>query len=67
VKTIRVNGEPTQIPDADTVADLVRRLDMPADGVAIAVNLHVVPRVLHAATTLQDGDKVELVRAVGGG
>ena len=35
--------------------------------VAVAVNLEVVPRALHATTALKDGDRVELVRAVGGG
>ncbi len=65
--TIRVNGEPTRIPDTQTIADLVRRLEVPEDGVAVALNLEVVPRTLHATTTLREGDQVELVRAVGGG
>jgi sulfur carrier protein len=65
--TIRVNGEPTELPDSQTIADLVRQLEMPKDGVAVAVNLEVVPRALHATTALKDGDRVELVRAVGGG
>ncbi len=65
--TIRVNGEPTQVSEGETVADLVQRLQLPADGVAVAVNLEVIPRVLHGETPLQEGDRVELVRAVGGG
>jgi sulfur carrier protein len=65
--TIRVNGESTELPDSQTIADLVRQLEMPKDGVAVAVNLEVVPRALHATTALKDGDQVELVRAVGGG
>jgi sulfur carrier protein len=30
-------------------------------------NLEIVPRSLHAATALVDGDRVELVQFVGGG
>ena len=65
--TIQVNGAPTEVPEEQTIADLVRRLDVPEDGVAVALNLEVVPRTLHATTPLREGDRVELVRAVGGG
>ena len=64
---VRVNGESEEIPEQATIADLVKHLEVPADGVAVALNLEVVPRAEHATTPLTEGDRVELVRAVGGG
>ncbi len=64
---VQVNGEPEEVPEEATIADLVKRLEVPADGVAVAVNLEVVPRAEHGRTPLREGDRVELVRAVGGG
>ena len=64
---IVVNGQPQKLPDGATVRDLVRALGVPVDGVAVAVNLSVVPRSAHAAHALADGDRVEVIQAVGGG
>lgn len=65
--TVLVNGEPTRLGDDATIQALVRQLQVPEDGVAVALNLEVVPRAEHATTVLKEGDRVELVRAVGGG
>ena len=65
--TIRLNGEPSELPPRATVAQLLTRLGMPQDGVAVAVNAHVVPKTAHDLHQLVDGDRVEIVRAVGGG
>jgi thiamine biosynthesis protein ThiS len=64
--TIRLNGEP-YTTGAITVATLLRELDSPPRGVAVAVNGHVVPRATHEATPLHEGDSVEVIRAVQGG
>jgi sulfur carrier protein len=34
---------------------------------AVALNREVTPRSAYAATMLQDGDRVEIVRPMGGG
>lgn len=61
-----INGESSQLHGVRTVADLVRHLDL--DGrIAVEVNREIVPRSGFAARMLQDGDVVEVVRAVGGG
>jgi sulfur carrier protein len=65
--TVVVNGKPTEIPEGETLLALIRRLEVPQNGVAIALNLQVVPRTEHSLTKLKPGDRVELVRAVGGG
>ena len=64
---VQVNGEEQQLPDTTTVGQLLDRLGMNPDGVAVAVNLEVVPRGRHAEHVLVEHDQVELVRAVGGG
>jgi len=63
---LHINGEPRAVTRG-TVADLLRELGVPADGVAVAIDLQVVPRGAHAATILREGDRVEIIRAVGGG
>ena len=65
--TILVNGQTTQISADETLRALFKRLKLPGDGVAVAVNLEVVPRPEHGATRLKQGDKIEFVRAGGGG
>jgi sulfur carrier protein len=62
-----VNGEPHEVPAGTTVADLVVRLGLGDRRVAVERNREVVPRATHADTTLDDGDRLELVTFVGGG
>ena len=67
MKTITVNGEPQQIPAQTTVAALLERLSLDPVGVAVAINLRVVPRAEHPQRLLSAGDRVDVIRAVGGG
>jgi len=66
---LRVNGEWMEWPAPMTVADLLERLGLGSvsTGIAVAVNNEVVPRARWSETVLQDGDVVEVVRAVAGG
>ena len=62
-----VNGEPRAIPEGSTVTSLLRQLDLAEERVAVERNSAIVPRSEHARTTLSEGDRLELVRFVGGG
>lgn len=64
---IQLNGEPFELPDGQTIANLLERLDLTGKRVAVELNLDIVPRSQHAATALSDGDQVEVVHAIGGG
>jgi sulfur carrier protein len=64
---VLVNGEPTPLPEGATVATAVARLDLPDRGVAVALDREVIPRGRWAQTTLGDGARLEVVRAVQGG
>jgi sulfur carrier protein len=64
---IQLNGESFELADGQTVADLLVRLDLVGRRVAVELNLDIVPRSQHASTPLAEGDKVEVVHAIGGG
>ncbi|NJC42158.1 thiamine biosynthesis protein ThiS [Brevundimonas alba] len=63
---IQVNGEPRDVA-ADTVLALVEELGLDVRKVAVERNLEIVPRSLHGATAITDGDRIEVVQFVGGG
>ncbi|RJG12486.1 sulfur carrier protein ThiS [Pseudomonas cavernicola] len=64
---IQLNGESFELPDGQTVADLLVRLELTGRRVAVELNLDIVPRSQHAATALREGDQLEVVHAIGGG
>ncbi|GAB2508347.1 sulfur carrier protein ThiS [Pseudoxanthomonas sangjuensis] len=64
---IRLNGETRQLADGGTVADLLRNEHLAERRVAVEVNGEIVPRSTHATHALRDGDRVEIVHALGGG
>ena len=64
---IQLNGESFELPDGQTVAHLLERLDLTGKRVAVELTLDIVPRSQHAATALSEGDQVEVVHAIGGG
>jgi sulfur carrier protein len=67
VKVI-VNGNETELPQGATVAALIKRLDVPGGrGVAVAVDAEVVPRGEWEHHALDEGDRVEVLRAIQGG
>jgi thiamine biosynthesis protein ThiS len=64
---INVNGEPRDVADDATVADLVAGMNLQPRQVAVERNRELVPRSQHPETSLSEGDNVEIVTLVGGG
>ena len=64
---IILNGEQREIPEASTAAGLVELLELGERRIAMEVNLEIVPRSDYVNYTLQEGDRVEVVHAIGGG
>jgi len=64
---IEVNGELHTVATWTTLQQLVERLDMPQQAVALAVNRTVVPRQMWPQHVLLAQDKIDIVRAIGGG
>ncbi len=65
---ITINGKSRSFEAASlSVAELVQQLELTGKRLAIERNGEIVPRSQFDATQLADGDKLEIVGAVGGG
>ena len=64
-----LNGAERELAEGATVQSAVEALDLPAAGrgVAVAVDAEVEPRTQWEQHTLQDGARVEVLRAIQGG
>ena len=62
-----INGDLRETPALATVADLAAWLNLPTYGSAIELNGEVIRRLDHPNTPLQEADRLEVVRLVGGG
>ncbi len=61
------NGDAVELPDGSTVDDLLTALGLGGRWVLVERNGEPVERRLLSTTTLAEGDRLELVRAVAGG
>ena len=64
---ININGESRDVPNNCNAQDLIELLEMQNDKIAMEVNMEIVPRSTYADFTFNEGDKIEIVRAIGGG
>jgi sulfur carrier protein len=64
---IFVNGESREVAPETTAAGLVESLGLSGRRIAMEVNQEIVPRSTYEGHVLQNGDKIEIVHAVGGG
>jgi thiamine biosynthesis protein ThiS len=64
---VTVNGRQQEVADGTTVAQLLSQLRLGPRGVAVEVNLAIVPAATHAERQLAPGDTLEIVTLVGGG
>jgi thiamine biosynthesis protein ThiS len=64
---LTVNGETHLVDGASTLDELLSLLNVTRRNLVVELNGEVVAAERFAATTLNDGDQLELVRFVGGG
>jgi sulfur carrier protein len=66
---VLLNGAQTDLADGATVQTAVDALDLPAAGrgIAVAVDAEVVPRTQWHTHELNDGARIEILRAIQGG
>jgi len=62
-----VNGAAHRLEQPLDLGSLLEHLQMAGKKVAVERNGEIVPRSAHASTLLDDGDRLEIVVAVGGG
>jgi len=64
---ITLNGEKRDVPDGLTVRGLLEHLKIQTEKVAVERNLEIVKKATYEATTLQEGDSLEVVSFMAGG
>lgn len=64
---LTINGEPRRFDETLTVAQLIERLELTGKRIALERNGQIVPRGRFGEERLTDGDRLEIVVAVGGG
>ncbi|CAB9540140.1 hypothetical protein [uncultured Gammaproteobacteria bacterium] len=64
---LQVNGEQFEIASGSTATDLITKLDYQNQRIALEVNETIIPKSNHAKFLLNKGDKIEIIKAVGGG
>lgn len=63
---LKVNDKEVET-EASTLSQFSQEQNLPATGIAVAVNNRMVPRTEWNSHTLQDGDKILIIKAVCGG
>ncbi len=64
---IDLNGQPREVQQGQSVQDLIDTLALSNQALAVAINREVVPRARWRERLLLSSDKVDIVRAIGGG
>lgn len=64
---IILNGERREIGDVSALPELLAKIGFNAPHFAVAVNDKVVPRSERELIKIKDGDRIEVIHAVGGG
>ena len=65
--TIKLNGDPHDIPAPLSVSALLAQLEIDSRRVAVELNLNVVKKTAYDSSLINEGDEVEIVNFVGGG
>ena len=65
--TIKLNGDPHDIPGPLSISALLEQLEIDARRVAVELNTAVVKKTSYDSSVIKDGDEVEIVNFVGGG
>lgn len=65
--TIYVNGEPETLAPNSSVQQLVEKIGLTDKRIAIECNACILPRSEYPYHRLTEGDKLEIVHAIGGG
>jgi sulfur carrier protein len=67
VITVSINGAARQFPDSTSAATLIEDMGLTGKRIALERNGAIVPRSAYPSQKLADGDRLEVVVAVGGG
>ncbi len=64
---VQVNGENREVPEGQTVLELLLSLGLAPDRVAVELDRRILKQAAWPATVLHAGARLEIVQFVGGG
>jgi sulfur carrier protein len=64
---IHLNGKPLDVAEPISVSSLLQKNGYAGRAVAVEINREIVPKSTHAQHMIRDGDRIEIVEAMGGG
>lgn len=64
---VQVNNKEVEIIPASTISQLTAQLELPTQGIAIAVNNKMIPRTEWENFSLQESDTLVIIKAACGG
>jgi len=64
---VKINGEDREVNDGLTLTALLESLQIRPGRVVVERNRDIVPREDYSATSIMEGDTLEIVHFVGGG
>lgn len=64
---ILLNSRLIAVSEVSTIRELLDYINLQQKYYAVEVNEQIVPKSSHASFLLKEGDKVEIVTAIGGG
>jgi sulfur carrier protein len=62
-----INGEGHTLNDGILLSTLLTQLEISGKRIAVEINESIVPKSQHDATVIYQGDKIEIIHAIGGG
>ena len=62
-----INGKKKEFYNNNTLITLLDFLEIDENGIAIEINLIVIPRSQYKNTIIKNDDKIEIVQFIGGG
>jgi sulfur carrier protein len=64
---VLINGQNQHFDSDMTISDLLQQSGLVGKRIAVEVNESIVPRSQHSNTLVTEGDKIEIIHAIGGG
>lgn len=64
---IHINGEPKSIAASLNLKELIGQLGLPEQGVALALNGTVVPKLEWSLNSIDEGDRLDIFQPIAGG
>lgn len=64
---VAINGENQTFNMEMSILDLLEQSGLTGKRVAVEINESIIPKSRHAETFISEGDKVEIIHAIGGG